>query len=480
MKSNVLTCLVVVNVTAARRRVGRFGVGLFALLALAGCGLERIDFDPVVAVDAGRDAGPPTGSLDYDAECRGAVSVCNGLAQAACEARAECSFARACSLRLDFECSDLSASQECLQVPGCLWDPRLAYCSGFPSTDVCERLAPASCAVAAACQALPTPSCVPKRGCAQVPTTECSSVPGCSPSCRPAETLCGGQCADLQTSANHCGSCGVFCAGRCEGGQCFAFAPCTVDAECAGFDDGDACTGTVRCVGGGCQRTPPIRCDDGLDCTEDRCNAVTGACTHGPRDGFCSVTESCDTTSGCVREPACTPGSCPRGEACVDVLGLTFCAPEGETGVGGNCDSTLDCTNGLECTDQGFDDVLGVCGTTCVDDARCGTEICVGGTCSSPCSLLASDTVCGSSLRCQHFTGGVTRCIDNRDALPVGSRCESHAQCSRGSLCIGSTGNAFCRAACEYDGSRACSGGRRCVNLDPPLRVYGREYGACL
>lgn len=453
-----------------------------ALGGLFGCGLERIDFQPAPPTpDGGTDAGPPPASLGYDAECRGAVSVCNGLAQAECEARAECSFVQACSMRLGFRCSTLDTAQQCLQVPGCLWDDRLELCDGFPATDVCERLAPASCAVAAACELVTTPTCFPKRNCSQVPATECSTVPGCSSSCRPTETLCGDQCVDLQSSANHCGGCGVFCAGRCEGGQCFAYAPCTTDLDCAGFDDGNACTGRTQCVGGGCQRTPPVVCDDGLECTSDRCDPATGACLHEPRDGYCSFLERCDATAGCVREPGCTRDSCARGEACVDILGVSFCAPEGEGAAGANCDSTLDCAGGLECTDQGFDDVVGVCGTACVDDTRCGSELCVGGTCSSPCSLLASDTVCGSSLRCQHFTGGVTRCIDNRDALTVGTRCTGHAQCSRGSLCIGTAGNAVCRAACDYDGSRSCTtSSLRCVSLDPPLRVYGREYGACL
>ncbi|MCU0671598.1 MAG: hypothetical protein MUE69_02275 [Myxococcota bacterium] len=445
-----------------------------------GCGLERIDFQPAAPTpDGGTDAGPPPGTLDYDAECRGAVSVCNGLAEAECDARAECSFVQACAMRLGFRCSELDSAQECLQVAGCLWDDRLGLCDGFPETDVCERFAPASCAVAAACELVTTPTCFPKRGCSQVPMTECSTVPGCTSSCRSTETLCGDQCADLDSSSNHCGGCGAFCAGRCEGGQCFAYGPCTTDADCAGFDDGNACTGRVQCVGGGCQRTPPVTCDDGLECTSDRCDPVTGTCLHEGRDGYCALSDRCEVGMGCVPDLVCTgSGTCPSGEVCVGPPARAFCVPEGESGEGAICDSRLECRDGLDCIESASD-VLGICGTACLDHDDCPGGRCLGGTCSMRCSLLASDTVCGPMLRCQHLEG-VALCIDNRGALGEGSSCTSHTQCERGLLCIRSGEAAACRAACDYDGSRACSGGRRCTGLDPELLVYGREYGACL
>lgn len=452
-----------------------FAGGLF------GCGLERIDFDPVLAMpDGGTDAGPPPPRPDLEAECRGAVSVCNGLSEAACVATPECSFAQACSMRLGFRCSELDTARECKGVSGCDWDDLLERCGGFAATDVCERFAPASCAVAAACEVVESPRCLPKRNCTQVPVTECASVPGCASSCRPTETLCGDRCADLQTSANHCGGCGAFCPGVCQGGQCFAYGPCATDADCASFDDGSVCTGTMQCIDGGCQRTRPIVCDDGIECTLDRCDPATGACLHDVRDGFCSIFERCVVGSGCVPEPVCTSaGACVSGEVCVDVAGRTYCVPEGESGVGAICDSRLACRDGLECVETGRDDVLGICGTSCLDDGDCGAGRCLGGTCSMPCSLLASDTVCGPMLRCQH-SGGSALCTDNRGAMGEGSACTTHGQCERGFLCIRSGSAASCRAACDYDGSRACPGSRRCSTLDPALVVDGREYGACL
>src|SRR5690606_15952950 len=43
---------------------------------------------------------------------------------------------------------------------------------------------------------------------------------------------------------------------------------CTSDEACS---DGLFCNGQERCVGGACVAGAPIGCDDGVDCTDDRC-----------------------------------------------------------------------------------------------------------------------------------------------------------------------------------------------------------------
>lgn len=66
------------------------------------------------------------------------------------------------------------------------------------------------------------------------------------------------------------------------------------------------------------------QCDDGLDCTEDRCAART--CVSTPRDDrcgdelFCTVGERCDPIMGCLSRPnPCDDGVACTEDACVEV-----------------------------------------------------------------------------------------------------------------------------------------------------------------
>jgi hypothetical protein len=54
-------------------------------------------------------------------------------------------------------------------------------------------------------------------------------------------------------------------------------------------DDGIFCTGVERCVAGTCQREP-VRCDDGIACSVDRCDRALDRCVSSApdvdQDGF--------------------------------------------------------------------------------------------------------------------------------------------------------------------------------------------------
>src|SRR4051794_15378861 len=54
---------------------------------------------------------------------------------------------------------------------------------------------------------------------------------------------------------------------------------CVLAADCENF--GDACF-PVTCREGACVAEPPVTCDDRDPCTLDRCDSITGACTHPP------------------------------------------------------------------------------------------------------------------------------------------------------------------------------------------------------
>lgn len=54
--------------------------------------------------------------------------------------------------------------------------------------------------------------------------------------------------------------------------------PCTVDFDC---NDACFCNGLEACLGGRCVAAEsPIDCDDGVDCSEDRCDEEEDRCVH--------------------------------------------------------------------------------------------------------------------------------------------------------------------------------------------------------
>ena len=128
---------------------------------------------------------------------------------------------------------------------------------------------------------------------------------------------------------------GIFGQSYAAAGGTLCPLPCATDAEC---DDGRVCTGAEFCDQGACAHaglscaddglacngveicdesqggcvSVEAPCDDGIACTRDDCDPVTGACAHTPDDGacddgrWCSGQETCDPASGCVPgAPAC-------------------------------------------------------------------------------------------------------------------------------------------------------------------------------
>lgn len=148
----------------------------------------------------------------------------------------------------------------------------------------------------------------------------------------------------------------------------------TSDALC---DNGLYCDGVETCdVALGCQSGQPIVCDDGIDCTSDRCDESVGACVFEPDDTacddgvFCDGVESCDAAGGCV------PGAAP----CPD----SICDETGRRCV--DCTGDADCDDADPCTDDICDDgacVLSNNAAPCDDGDDCTEDdICADGTCA--------------------------------------------------------------------------------------------------
>jgi len=116
-------------------------------------------------------------------------------------------------------------------------------------------------------------------------------------------------------------------------------------------------------------------CDDGITCTLDTCDGVTGNCSHSNADALCPDAAFCDGVDVC--EPsdpdADADGCVPNPYAC-------------DNACSENTDSCFDCTSNAECND----------GISCTDD------ICNGGTgsCShyDNCGLLTCNV---QSAQCE-------------------------------------------------------------------------------
>jgi hypothetical protein len=107
--------------------------------------------------------------------------------------------------------------------------------------------------------------------------------------------------------------------GECEWAACVACqcarVPAPTDVTC---EDGNLCTVGDHCTNGTCVSGGPADCDDGQDCTRDRCDEAVG-CVYETNHAACNdgnlcTTDTCVVGSGCTHTPR--PGACDDGDAC--------------------------------------------------------------------------------------------------------------------------------------------------------------------
>ncbi len=125
------------------------------------------------------------------------------------------------------------------------------------------------------------------------------------------------------------------------------------DSDCLGArcDDGDLCTVDDVCTDEGTCGGDPNPCDDGVECTDDGCNPITG-CVNTPINGRCDdgvdcTLGFCERVTGCRFEPqdnlchdasVCTADRCDPAQGCVHEP-IPAC-----------CESDLDCDDADPCT----------------------------------------------------------------------------------------------------------------------------------
>ncbi|MEM6954832.1 MAG: hypothetical protein AAF645_04060 [Myxococcota bacterium] len=179
---------------------------------------------------------------------------------------------------------------------------------------------------------------------------------------------------------------GVACTeDRCEGSVCVSDPQdsrcgederCTldgcVDASCEraeDCDDGLLCNGEERCQGGTCVRGEAVVCDDGVECTVDRCDEGLGRCAAAPDDAACDDGVECTVDrcgeTGCERtrnDALCDDGFCFVG---------AVCTAEGCAG-----GEARDCSDGRSCTSDSCDGEARECVNDPIDMDGDGSTLC--------------------------------------------------------------------------------------------------------
>jgi cysteine-rich repeat protein len=210
---------------------------------------------------------------------------------------------------------------------------------------------------------------------------------------------------------------------------------------------GDGCS--ADCQHEGCiAQTPsypsvPL-CSDGNPCTADRCDTVSGICTHVAScdDGFACTVDEC-VGSVCVHTPMdvicddnneCTTQSCSQGFGCSITAISGSCDDElwcngTDVCLGGACalHSGNPCAGGAECLNvcnEEVDSCRAPYGYPCTGDGNlCTDDVCSG---VGACLHVANTVQCDDGVFCD----GVDFCRDGACAFSVGNPCDAASQCA--------------------------------------------------
>ncbi len=176
------------------------------------------------------------------------------------------------------------------------------------------------------------------------------------------------------------------------------------DGTCNHYD-GESCR-TCPDDCGVCAFCNPPNCNDNNACTSDKCNTLTGQCSHtliSCSDGNPCTSDSCDPATGCVHTPVQDGTDCGVGKVCSGGVCIASCTAssceddnfctENKCGADGRCTTVQ--LSGRACTTA--DGKPGTCqpgscvAVGCTSDAtcpeqECKTAQCKDSNCPSPFS----------------------------------------------------------------------------------------------
>jgi hypothetical protein len=222
---------------------------------------------------------------------------------------------------------------------------------------------------------------------------------------------------------------------------------CSVEVGPPDCEGGDACSGVRTCDPvAGCVTLPGLTCDDGIACTDDRCE--DGDCVHVPDDARCDaadggvcaadgcVYETCDAET-CRPENPCQTARCD-GESCIRI---TRECPDGQECCGGEC-APLGCDDGNACTRDVCAPMLGcrhepsALPIACDDGDLCTTgDRCEGARCAPGTAACTTSSVCLAPV-CNPSAGGCGLVFVDGILCSDGDPCTTNDRCS-GGFCVG-------------------------------------------
>ena len=258
----------------------------------------------------------------------------------------------------------------------------------------------------------------------------------------------------------------------CTDDGCDATGGCFHDANEAPCQDGDVCTVGDQCEASGCVGGLPLSCDDGNPCTDDFCDPALG-CMHSNNAAVCDDLDSCTTGDGCLGgqcqgtgtldcddDNLCTTDACSPLLGCVNTNNTLPCndgnaCTTGENCAGGLCQGgvTLNCNDGNPCTDDACHPNGGcqhtVNAATCNDGDVCTTgDICQDGVCGGAGVLPCDDANPCTADSCEALQG----CLH----APLEEACDDGNSCTTIDACV----NGFCKGSGLLD----CNDNDPCTN----------------
>lgn len=249
---------------------------------------------------------------------------------------------------------------------------------------------------------------------------------------------------------------------------------CNDGSKCTNYD---GCTLEGKCVG------VAKSCDDGLPCTIDECEVVSGTCKNTPHNGACDDTNPCTVDDKCVKADCvgvaknCNDNNVCTLDECKSASGGCVFAPKdglacndgdacslSDSCVQGQCKGAkyIDCDDSNDCTQDECNKISGckhtsLKGTPCDDSDACTlSNECNSGTCvpkswqncndNDPCTKDSCDPKTG---KCEHLQ---LACDDNsvctNDSCNNGkcvyianSQADNNYSCEDGNSC---TQTGFC------------------------------------
>lgn len=235
--------------------------------------------------------------------------------------------------------------------------------------------------------------------------------------------------------------------------------------------------------------TPPacekdFDCDDGVDCTQDRCTET--GCENTAQNSSCNQAAegTCDPVTGC-QYPSCTAETCSAGSCqsakCVgDVCVRESLCTDGESCCAGAC-VKAGCDDGVSCTQ----DRCGVAGCENTPlDALCDDK--------NVCTTDACDVVKGCAFRnnaddCNDgvFCNGADRCAAGKCSEHAGQPCAGNSQCEEArNTCSGCAEKKDCPADVVGEWSTCNFGAEFCEEKGTQTRTITSftcsGSGACL